>query len=171
MLMRCRTILICFVTAVLFSGCAYEGVVVEKRFRPVPFTESLGIDAIYNFQLRDGAGQVHSQMVTPEVFASYRVGESFNDLQPPPVQSGKDFRTPVSPNEPQLQEPTVPLGPDPMRTRKPIDRPYHPVRTTSVHHSHKHEGKTARTAAKKHRHHHSSKLATKHHKRRRSSNA
>lgn len=92
-----RNTLTCFAVFALFSGCAYQGVVVEKRFRPVPFSASLGLDAIYNFQLRDNAGQIHSQMVTPDVFASYRVADYFNDMQAPPAQDDKElegFRLP-----------------------------------------------------------------------------
>ena len=94
--MRCNT-LTCFTVLALFSGCAYQGVVVEKRFRPVPFSASLGLDAMYNFQLRDNAGQIHSQMVTPDVFASYRVADYFNDLEAPPSRDDKElegFRLP-----------------------------------------------------------------------------
>jgi hypothetical protein len=65
------------------TGCAYEGTVVRKDFRLVPFSESLGIVAIYKFELRDKSGQIHTQMVTPEVFATYAVGDYFNDLQIP----------------------------------------------------------------------------------------
>ena len=86
-----RIIVIFLLAAALLSSCAYQGVITEKRFRPLPFYESLGVDAIYNFQLRDNAGAIHSQMVTPEVFASYRAGDFFNDLQPPPVQEGKEM--------------------------------------------------------------------------------
>jgi hypothetical protein len=87
-----RVILSYFLIAVLFSGCAYEGVIVEKRFRPLPFPDSLGVDAMYNFQLRDSVGQIHSQMVTAEVFASYRVGDHFNDLQLPPSREDKEMK-------------------------------------------------------------------------------
>jgi hypothetical protein len=80
-----------FLATALCSGCAYEGVIVEKRFRPLPFPDSLGVDAMYNFQLRDGAGQIHSQMVTADVFASYRVGDYFNDLQLPPSREDKEM--------------------------------------------------------------------------------
>jgi hypothetical protein len=92
-----RNTLTCFAVFALFSGCAYQGVVVEKRFRPVPFSASLGLDAMYNFQLRDNAGQIHSQMVTPDVFASYRVADYFNDLQAPLSHDDKElegFRLP-----------------------------------------------------------------------------
>ena len=86
-----RNIVSCLALAALFSSCAYEGVVVEKRFRPVPFSDSLGVDAMYNFHLRDNAGQVHSQMVTADIFASYATGDYFNDLQPPPEHGDKEL--------------------------------------------------------------------------------
>ena len=88
--MRRNIVTILSVTA-LFSGCAYQGVVVEKRFRPIPFPYSLGVDAMYNFKLRDNAGQTNSQMVTPDVFATYRVGDYFNDMQPPPARDEKEL--------------------------------------------------------------------------------
>ena len=87
-----RNILIILAVTAFFSGCAYQGVVVEKRFRPVPFSYSLGLDAMYNFKLRDGStGQTNSQMVTPDVFATYRVGDYFNDLQQPPAHDDKEL--------------------------------------------------------------------------------
>lgn len=86
-----RHIVICLAATAFLSGCAYQGVLVEKRFRPLPFSESLGVDAMYNFQLRDNTGQVHSQMVTPEVFASYRAGDYFSDLQSPPPHVDKEL--------------------------------------------------------------------------------
>ena len=115
-------------------------------------------------------GEVHSQMVTAYVFYNYRVGDYFNDLQPPPVQSGKEMRGPMYRANPELQEPPIPFGPEPMRTRKPTGQPYHPVRTTSIHHSSKHGTKVAKTATKKH-HRHTSKLAASPRKAHRSPNA
>ncbi len=64
------------------AGCAYEGTVVRKEYQPLPFTYSLGLDATYRFQLRGPDGQVHSQLVNAITFASYRVGDYFNDLHP-----------------------------------------------------------------------------------------
>ncbi len=76
-------LLICLISILVLSSCAYEGTVVRKDFRELPFSESLGVEAIYHFELRDRAGQIHSQMVTPQVFAAYEVGDYFNDLQLP----------------------------------------------------------------------------------------
>ena len=39
---------------------------------------------LYSFILRYHSGQVCSRLVTPEVFASYRVGDDFNDCAPAP---------------------------------------------------------------------------------------
>ena len=86
-----RNIVICLALVVLVSGCAYQGTIVEKRFRPLPFSASLGVDAMYNFQLRDNTQQIHSQMVTPDVFASYRAGDYFNDLESPPAHDEKEL--------------------------------------------------------------------------------
>lgn len=79
----------CTVVAFLAIGCSQKGVVVEKRLKPSPFAYSTGIDAIYSFLLRDEQGRVHSQMVTPEVFQRYEVGEYFDDQQAgPPRREG-----------------------------------------------------------------------------------
>ncbi len=86
-----RNIVFYLAVVALLSGCAYQGTIVEKRFRPVPFSASLGVDAMYDFRLRDSAAQIHSQMVTPDVFASYRTGDYFNDLQPPPAHEDKEL--------------------------------------------------------------------------------
>lgn len=122
------TIITYFAVAALFSGCAYEGVIVEKRFRPAPFYDSMGIDGIYKFQLRDASGQIHSQMVTPDVFASYEVGDYFNDLQAPPARGSKDFKSVPAPPPPEMNQ-----------------VPYQPVKTTRVNHRAKGAGKTAQT--------------------------
>ena len=74
---------------------------------------------MYSFKLRNHAGEVHSQMVTAYVFYNYRVGDYFNDLQPLPVQPGKRC---ARSTEPRFQEPPVPTGPEPMRTRRPTGR-------------------------------------------------
>ena len=72
--------------ALLVAGCSQKGVVVEKRLKPSPFAYSTGMDGIYSFMLRDEQGRVHSQMVTPDVFQRYEVGDLFDDQQPGPVR-------------------------------------------------------------------------------------
>jgi hypothetical protein len=110
--------------ATLLTGCAFEGVVVEKRSRPLPDSSMIGTEGVYSFAfrgptgtsrppitvpnpqfwtetngmytflLRDQQGDVHSQMVTAEVFARYRVGDYFNDRQPPrETYDSKDSKT------------------------------------------------------------------------------
>lgn len=46
-------------------------------------------NTVCKFILRDRAGNVRSQLVTPEVFARYQTGDYFNDLQAPPPARGK----------------------------------------------------------------------------------
>jgi hypothetical protein len=113
-----------FLIAMLLVGCAFEGTVVEKRSRQLPDSSIIGTEGdyslafrgptgtsrppitvpspqfwtesngMYSFLLRDQQGSVHSQMVTAEVFARYRVGDYFNDQQPPPEMSeSKDSKT------------------------------------------------------------------------------
>lgn len=98
-----RALPYCLCSILLLSSCAYEGVVVEKNTRPQPFYASLGIDGSYTFLLRDRAGVVHRQLVTPEVFERYAIGDYFNDLQPGPTQGGasdgKTMRTATQPAE------------------------------------------------------------------------
>jgi hypothetical protein len=110
--------------AMLLAGCAFEGTVVEKRSRQLPDSSMIGTEGvdsfafrgptgtsrppitvpnpqfwtetngIYSFLLRDQQGNVRSQMVTTEVFSRYRVGDYFNDRQPPSEMSdSKDSRT------------------------------------------------------------------------------
>ncbi len=157
------TFIVCLgLLAAFVSGCAYQGVIVAKRSHAAPFPNSLGIDGIYDFDLRDAAGQVHSQMVPPYVFFAYDVGDYFNDMAAPPVHRGKNLQAPPAPVEEELQEPPVPYGPEPLRTRKPTDRPYHPVRTTTVHH-HSHAARIAQNHHRKHR----SRIAQTHHRKHR----
>jgi hypothetical protein len=107
------SLLASFLVAMLLAGCALEGVVVEKRSLPLPDASMIGTEGaysfsfrgptgtsrppitvpapqlwtqtngIYTFLLRDQPGSMHSQMVTAEVFARSRVGDSFNDRQVP----------------------------------------------------------------------------------------
>jgi hypothetical protein len=181
-----RSILVCYLAAALIPGCAYQGVIVEKRFRPLPFSCSLGMDAIYNFQLRDSTGHIYSQMVTPDVFASYRVGDFFNDLAAPPSREGKElpgFRaTPPEMNEGPY-EPTRVMQMKPQH-RAVVAAAVHSGRTselppvtaaattkqapkvaTRAHHTSKSKSKIAK---RHHRGKHSSKIAhRKHHSKKR----
>lgn len=119
-----RSNLLASFVAMLLAGCAFEGVVVKKRSRPLPDSSMIGTEGVYSFAfrgptgtsrppitvrspqfwtetngrysflLRDQQGNVRSQMVTAEVFARYRVGDYFNDLQSPPEHSdSKDRKT------------------------------------------------------------------------------
>jgi hypothetical protein len=74
------------ILAALLTSCANEGVVVQKSALPFPFYHSLGMEGKYTFVLRDKAGTMRRQMVTPEVFERYAIGEYFNDLQPVSTQ-------------------------------------------------------------------------------------
>ncbi|HEX3817253.1 MAG TPA: hypothetical protein VHW03_03075 [Chthoniobacterales bacterium] len=128
---------LCLGFALLCAGCAYEGTIVHKEFRILPFSESLGIDAIYKFELRDRAGQLHWQMVTPEVFTSYSQGDYFNDLQIP--------ASPLETPPPGTTLPRVPRrGPTEIR-----QIPYQPIRTTAVS-THRKTAVAARSLRAKH---------------------
>ncbi len=71
--------------ALFLTSCANQGVIVQKESRPHPFYESVGIENVYTFMLRDDAGAIHRQMVTPEVFERYAIGDRFNDELPTPA--------------------------------------------------------------------------------------
>ena len=47
----------------------------------------------YKFVLRYHSGQVCSRLVTPEVFARYRVGDDFNDCAPAPERMTEDSKS------------------------------------------------------------------------------
>lgn len=80
------------ICAVLLGSCAYQGTIVQKDATPSPFDISYGFDASYAFLLRDNTGAVRRQIVTPEVYNQYAVGDYFNDLQPQqPRGDGKSF--------------------------------------------------------------------------------
>jgi hypothetical protein len=117
-----------FVIAPLLIACAYQGTIVQKAGRPLPFAYSLGIDSTYKFALRDRLGHVRWQLVPAEVFNSYRVGDYFNsaDLAPPRRRcSSKDEKevAPICPHEtipigvPRFQP--IPLEPRAVRTLHP----------------------------------------------------
>lgn len=167
------------VATFVFSGCAYNGVVVAKRFRPLPFPDSLGIDGIYNFQLRDSAGQIYSQMVNADVFASYRVGDYFNDLQSPPSREGKEMQgfrpTPQEMNEGPYQpvrvmqtfpptKKTTRVAAVTVRHRKKnsatIAKSHHRTKHSTKIAKHRHHTKKTATVAKKHRARHHTRIAS-----------
>lgn len=75
--------MICVALGLALSSCAQEGTVVRKEFRPLPFPDSLGVLGIFRFEIQDREGHIHRQMVTPAVFARYRVGDYFNDREVP----------------------------------------------------------------------------------------
>lgn len=77
-----------FAAIAVAQAGAFDGVIVAKTAAPLPFYLSVGVDGSYKFLLRDRAGAIHSQLVTPEVFGAYRVGQYFNDLAAPPPLSG-----------------------------------------------------------------------------------
>ena len=81
--MRLQTFLFLYLGPLLIA-CAYQGTIVEKAGRPLPFAYSLGIDASFKFALRDHLGRVRWQLVSAEVFNSYRVGDYFDDESPMP---------------------------------------------------------------------------------------
>ncbi len=61
------------------GGGGLQGVVVEKTFKPLPLSHSLGMDGIYRLELRGAGGKISRQMVSQEVFAAYEVGDPFDD--------------------------------------------------------------------------------------------
>ena len=108
----------------LLSGCAVQGTIVEKRSRLRPDSSVIGTEGVdsfvfrgpvgtsreptgvsnpqywpgtggsYKFILRDGNGNLRSQLVTPQVFARYNVGDYFNDqLSPNENNSSKESTT------------------------------------------------------------------------------
>jgi hypothetical protein len=80
---RLQTFLFLYLGPLLIA-CAYQGTIVEKAGRPLPFAYSLGIDASFKFALRDHLGRVRWQLVSAEVFNSYQVGDYFDDESPMP---------------------------------------------------------------------------------------
>ncbi|MBA2271848.1 MAG: hypothetical protein H0W20_14825 [Chthoniobacterales bacterium] len=75
-------ILVCTACAAFLTSCAYEGVIVQKDAQPLSLYHTAGVEGSYAFLLRDNAGTVRRQIVTPEVYNQYAIGEYFNDLQP-----------------------------------------------------------------------------------------
>lgn len=65
-------------TAFLGAG-GVHGIVVGKSYQPLPLVDSLGIDGIYRLELQGADKVVHRQMVSPEIFSSYQIGDEFDD--------------------------------------------------------------------------------------------
>src|SRR5581483_8523996 len=60
-------------------GGGIHGVVVDKHFKPLPLAHSLGVDGIYDLELRDDKNHLHRQMVTRGIFLRYDIGDVFDD--------------------------------------------------------------------------------------------
>lgn len=123
-------LLLALVLTLAVTGCARRGVLVDKTLRPSPFAYSTGIDGVYTFLLRDEQGRVHRQMVTPDVFSRYEVGDYFDDQQAGPVRHEEGFSKDNSDSK------TV----RPVRTAsrrseaKPVAHHAAPKKTTVAHH-------------------------------------
>ena len=96
-----RAILLCLACGLLLASCAPEGTILRKEYRPLPFAGSLGISGIFRFELRLRSGEIRSQMVTPDVFDRYEVGEYFNDRAQPAFRGQPSMR----PEAPLLDAP------------------------------------------------------------------
>ena len=93
---------ICLAALPFLPGCANQGTIVRKQFQLLPFSLSLGLEGLYRFEVRDRAGRIHRQLVTPDVFDQYALGDYFNDRKPSPPASrrpaGPAYRfTPMTP--------------------------------------------------------------------------
>ena len=89
---------------------------------------------LYSFVLRDQSGHVCSRLVTPEVFARYRVGDDFNDCAPAPDR----------------------IQTEDSKTVQPVT--HHRPRTAQVRHKRKH---SSHRVAKHHRKHPSQRIAAR----------
>ena len=142
------------------NGCANEGVVVQKDSGPQPFYHSLGVDGSYAFLLRDQSGATHRQLVTPDVFERYAVGDYFNDLQPGPAQSGSYDSKTVQTAMASPQTTTTAL----VRVAKPAKARHLAFAKKATHRKHlaqrKHARRThARVARRKHARHSGARMA------------
>ncbi|MGI8431389.1 MAG: hypothetical protein ACR2MW_03750 [Chthoniobacterales bacterium] len=63
--------------SIFCSGCAVHGVVVNKTHQPSP-ASSGAADGSYRIDLRGPDKVVHSQLVSPAVFAAYQIGDDFD---------------------------------------------------------------------------------------------
>lgn len=121
------TLLIAILPTSWALGCAFEGTIVDKQARLRPDSSMTGTEGVYSFvfrgptgtsrlpitvpnpmfwtessgsykfSLRDQQGHVHSQLVTPEVFARCQVGDYFNDRGPACQRpDSKDGKTTVA---------------------------------------------------------------------------
>jgi hypothetical protein len=76
-------ILLLLTLSTFLTGGNLHPVVVEKTFRPLPLTDSLGVSGIYRLELRDKNKKISRQMVSAEIFAAYEVGDEFNTRATP----------------------------------------------------------------------------------------
>jgi hypothetical protein len=69
----------CAASMVILSGCSYEGRIVRKEFKPLPFYSALGVKGLYRFDVRCRDGQIRRQVVSANVYADYKAGDYFTD--------------------------------------------------------------------------------------------
>lgn len=75
--------LLLFTLSAFLGGGNVHGVVVNKTFKPIPGTHSLGVDGIYRLELREADQTVYRQMVSRAVFLAYEIGDEFDDRVAP----------------------------------------------------------------------------------------
>jgi hypothetical protein len=69
----------CIACVAILSGCSYEGKIVRKEFKPLPFYSALGVRGLYRFEVRCRDGQIRRQVVSANVYADYKPGDYFSD--------------------------------------------------------------------------------------------
>lgn len=74
-----RLMFSCIACVAILSGCSYEGKIVRKEFKPLPFYSALGVRGLYRFEVRCRDGQIRRQVVSANVYADYKPGDYFSD--------------------------------------------------------------------------------------------
>ncbi|MFN2476354.1 MAG: hypothetical protein ABR526_08450 [Chthoniobacterales bacterium] len=156
------------IAGALLGSCAYQGVVVDKSARDLPFSETVGAAGSFAFMLKDSTGAVHRQLVTPEVYASYNVGDFFSDLQPAPTQHGNVAEDKVvltaSRETPQRHTAVAKMQPPKATAKLASKKKAKSISKVAGSSSAKKSHKSHRSVAAKHRTHKKSDVAkAKHH--------
>ena len=73
-----------------------------KSFRPRTFHNSLGDDGLYKLQIRDEHNKVRGQLVSPETYRAYEIGDQFDSSAPIPKRKSHPHSKKTAASQPPV---------------------------------------------------------------------
>lgn len=77
-----------------------------KSFRPRTFQDSLGEGGVYKLQIRDEHNKVRGQLVSPEIYRGYQIGDLFDSSAPMPKRKSPPHSKKIGVSQPEVRPAT-----------------------------------------------------------------